>query len=1091
MRQAVTQTVDPLTFAEEWSLNQSERTAALTKRERDRQVAESLAMEQTEADARALQSSTYSPGVLRRGSNAGAMYPTPPDAIHHPVGPMSVFDGAGSTPNNPNPFVTQDSGVVPATSSASDTDVDMWETANKKQRSNDNDADLFGDLGGDIFGNDVTDADFSFFDEPDEPDDLEPQMKIDSPEPTSKSQGREELGVELNPATSGADTEGMQPPPIVSKQLRDLIPQSSSGAMKPPQSSNDWSKYKDRKEVIIRNPSPVPFNQESIYQRLVNAASTPKTKIRPRRESLFDMVNFENSLSAVDDKYAARGAYDFTEQTRYTPIQISGLPQTNYLSTRKQAQSNELDITHFPKLLLESKEPEKAEVEEEMEFMEDSNDMSPISEQDDMSHSTDEPSALPSLGFEKRWLGDNGQGDVVTSFDPMAIDFEQSISTPQSAIDTTMPLLDVESEDWSLATYFTSPEPEMLSDTLTDLECIATAQVLVDQVVSGTIPVPWTSKKTTPSHRSTTRGGLVRTVAKVAKLFFKDFASCTLRSFSEIQGIPLLNQGMRLPPRPVNSRTGTTDPIRANNPFPIPLPQLELRRSNSKLSVLSSAVAFWENLGFAPSGGSKDILSICVYPNIDGAESGAAYFNDQMRNTYESFRLGTYGIIVSRDLPSGHLPYDLKTDRQHSSRNLTTLRETVARLANAITSISPEDKNFVIYFMYPTDNPTLLVHICSAFQHLFHLYRKALMDRKIRPTNELVLELVPMDLITSSTTIPIPLPIEYGRLCLEVYGRCMDFASSSASPAIMLERPLPRGIDFKLSPMPSASVLQENMCLHIAYAQSFDNRWITAVWTDNRGTQQMTASYCLGRRNESVSIPFSKVAAEIWETTIDFVSHKKIHWRILVARVGIMEPSEVGIWTELASRESDAQTNLTLLTVQTEPSTRLLSPALNIPGARETAQTTTPVSTPQNNTVLSPETPTPTQPSTTPSDQPATLDPDPTTRLLLLSDQSHGLVLSHRLSNSRSLINPNPALISGYLIKHSTPTPVLIEVNIIHSEVIGNPRTYYEALLREVLVNFARLGTLSRARGTTGPGDARPWHIAGAEKAVQALQTLM
>jgi mediator of RNA polymerase II transcription subunit 13, fungi type len=428
-------------------------------------------------------------------------------------------------------------------------------------------------------------------------------------------------------------------------------------------------------------------------------------------------------------------------------------------------------------------------------------------------------------------------------------------------------------------------------------------------------------------------------------------------------------------------------------------------------------------------------------------------------------------------------------------------KDVASRLSRILSSAVMEEKNFVVYFIYPTDNSALLVHICSAFQHLFNLYRKALSERRLTTANELVLQLIPLDLVSSSTSLAVPLPSEYFRLAMEVYDRCIDFVSSSSTPAIMLEQPLPKTIDFKLNATPSASLLQENTCLHVGYAQSIDDRWITATWTDNRGTQQMTASYCLGRKNEPISMPFSEVANEIWATTLDFIASKKIHWRIMIARVGVMDQSEVDFWTTLASAESDAQFSLTLIAVQTDPSLRLLPASITlIPNASSATSVATPVSTPQalQSSMVSPgDAATPAREiasAATPIDGPA--EPDSDSRLIDYTDQSWGAVLSHRLNNSNSLMELNPALISGYLLKrggvNSDDPPIIMEVNILYSEVVGNPRTFHEGLLREILGYYRGLGTLARVRGLVDSvEDVRPWHIAAAEKAVKALYMLM
>ncbi|CAG8975692.1 hypothetical protein HYALB_00007896 [Hymenoscyphus albidus] len=1090
---------DPLAFAEEWFTGRDERTNISLKRQKERQVAEALSKEQADVEARALQSATtHSPAVLRRGSNAGAMYPTPPDAIHNPVGVTPIFDGAGSPPVNIIPFAAQDGPISAAPSAVAGNAVDMWGATDKADRNtsnttfndNNNDADLFGDLGGDMFGNDITDADFNFFDAP---DNLQPDLKAESPK---KPNLLETLAVKEPVAKEAVKQEGMHPPAKSMARSKNVNAQKQTvGNVNSSQVDAKKSEFNANALVTIKTKpvakQEIPFSKESIYQQLVNESGVQKSKIQSRRASLFSKIEFKNSLSSVDAKYGDHGQFKISDRNvRPQTLEFQGLPQTNYLSTRRKStdlpEANRLGRI----LLVEHKANEQLELDDAMDFLLDSDGLSQISEQDDISPITDQIPLISKIGIEQKLL-DNGQGNALINFDPMAIDFEQSASTPHSAVATQFPLLEADPTDWSLTSYFTSPEPEAPSNTLTDLECIATAQILVDQAVSGTIQLSCIGDNGVSHNKSNTKGGLVRSVAKATKVFFKDLSSCTLRSFSEIQGIPVMNLGGRLPPRPVNPRVGTaSEPGRLRNPFPIQPPQLELRRSDSQLSVLPSAVNFWENLGLAPSSGGKDVSAVCVYPNIDGIAANASIFLEQMRSTYESYRLGSHERLSSDELVDGVLSFPLDLGQQHTSRNLSTLRETAARLSNALAAAIIEEKNIVVYFVYPADNPTLLVHICSAFQHLFLLYRKALYDRKAKFSNELVLQLVPLEFVYSPITINVPPPAEYARLSMEVYDRCIDFESASRSPAIVLERPLPRSIDFKLNPNPSASVLQENTCLHIAYAQSTDDRWMTAVWTDNKGTQQMNASYCLGRKNEPISMPFAVVANEIWETTLDFISSKNIHWRIMIARIGVMELSEVDIWTELAARDSTAQINLTLLTVQTEPSLRLLSPPATLPTAREATQTTTPVSTPQGTSVLSPETSTTPNQNTAPGEA-SILDPDPSTRLLMLSDQTHGLLLSHRLSNSRTPLIPNPALISGYLVKHSTPTPILIEVNIVHNEVAGNPRTYYEGLLREVLGMYAGLGTLSRARGATSVGDARPWHIAAAERAVKVLHALM
>jgi mediator of RNA polymerase II transcription subunit 13 len=217
-----------------------------------------------------------------------------------------------------------------------------------------------------------------------------------------------------------------------------------------------------------------------------------------------------------------------------------------------------------------------------------------------------------------------------------------------------------------------------------------------------------------------------------------------------------------------------------------------------------------------------------------------------------------------------------------------------------------------------------------------------------------------------------------------------------------------------------------------------------------------------------------------------------------------MGPQEVDSWVALAQADTKTLVNLTLMTVDTNPSLQLIPPAVRVSVTAPGIFYTTPVSTPQPLGVVSPDQsgnpPTPMGTSmpitaTTPggTETNSATEPDADVVLVDATDATWGAVLSHRLNNSASLTELNPALVSGYLVKRGgtrpEDPPVVLEVNIIHSE--GNPRMY-EALLREMLNYFRGLGTLARARGMVDREmDVRPWHVAAAEKGVKALYQLM
>ncbi|RFU35149.1 hypothetical protein B7463_g1232, partial [Scytalidium lignicola] len=1137
---------NPLSFAEEWFTGQDVRAATKLKRQKEKQNSEASSKERAESDSRAQLLTGHSPAALRRSSNAGAVYPTPPDGVNHPVGATPSFDGTVSSPGNANQLFTNENDIVPPTNMA-DTEAGSGSPGvGMDVILHEEDGSI--DKGGLLNSAAVEQEDTLMEDLTDTANVEQHQTKL-SPSRHGAEQTKPVQGIHESNALNGVPLQPSEP-------------------------------------VITP-----PFNMTTIFKQFFPEIPKELSHVsvqQQRRTSIFNKLQFEASLKSVNEKYELHGRFDYSDNDQgQQPLHFSDLPRTDYLSRRRRTFIEEHNIHSAAEILI----PKIAstEIEEEdldIDSPKDSAVSSRVSDQDDVSYITDANTLNPTSGIKrKRNIEDEEQDDIASSLGALMVDYDRSLGSPASFSASNLHLFASDPGDWPLGAYFSIPGPETQYRALSDSDYVATAQIIADQAISGTFRLPQVveeRKNDTCTGFSTARD-LAQCLVQATKSCLNGATVCNMASYLDIQGIPVLTQGMRMQPRPLpvaraaqNSEAG-----RSKSLFTLPPPEIEVQRSDSKLTILPSAVNFWETLGLSPSEGSKDVEALCVYPNLDGVVNAASTFLDEMRSVYESYKLGTHDRIVSKEAIGGLLSFDAELcQRPAESLNFGDLKETTLRISKILSSLSAEgssQKNLVVYFIYPVNNDSLLMHICASFKLLFDFYRKALVEKKLAASNELVLQLIPLDLVASATSIKIPSPTEYVKLAMQVYDRCVNFASSSSPPAILLDQPLPKTIDFKLSTNQSASVLQENTCLHVAYAQSIDDRWITAAWTDNRGNRQMTSSYCLGRKHEALSRTFSEVANEVWQTTLDIVSQKKIHWRIMIAKAGTMDQMEIDCWISLAAAASDIQVSLTLITAKSEPSLRLLPTPSTLQPPTHISQTVmTPVSTPQTVTtsIVSPEStqtidpssghenPSATESLTVPSeavmnaqvsmasneggvaahmsgrspgnaaaiqnvvaspenvstpardtpgsaptpavDSPAnpgtpgdiSSEPDIDARIIDYTDECWGAILSHRLNNSNSLLDLNLALISGYIIKRggtsSDEPPVLLEINIVHSDVIGNTRTFYEGLLREIIGYYRGLGTLARVRGVVDPvKDGRPWHIAAAEKAVKALYMLL
>ncbi|KAL2755617.1 hypothetical protein ACRALDRAFT_2122302 [Sodiomyces alcalophilus JCM 7366] len=1146
---------DSLLEAKAWFDSDQEREEALAHRRKAREMAASRELQSAHLPSQ--QPNGLSPMDTRRAANAAAattMYPTPPDGVHHPLGitPVAAVEGNISSPRAPSFAVApvdadMDMGNTSThTHAVPDSGHDSWDEQEARRERGESFLEgdpVFDDVGGDMFGDaDVTDADFSFFD--DQPGDgslaLSGMPDASMPDvPTLRSEPSQQELSQQEPARPAPLTKTEPPednkdpgrgsPTFTKPELRHARSILNNEDPKPQTKDGDGQnsvKPGGRKRELS------PFDPDTVFKKvrasLIRPSSSRNSNNMPsRKESIFDGVAFDPELPLTNKKYEAGGRFD----CRWTPSQQKSVhsssrepPTTNYLRRHgnlqirrpKSDRTNSLlqAITgHLENSSLHAN-PEDAE-----DATSDADDASVESARMDSSESSDEP-ASPFKSTNKRLNPD----DDIASYATSVRDVESVVdeSDPSLALDLPR-IAKIEAQEIAVTKYFEDPEPLSTSLSLSDENIMTVAQILTEQVVSGTLhlrgPQPITFSRAHPLGARRQLASLGRSSSQALRdtisSIMGDASRCRLRGMIEVADIPLLGPPNRFQPRPVPSRDPNAEPPKPNNFYQIPPPHIEVKRLDAKLSVLPSAVTFWDTMGLSPSQGAKNISAACVFPNARGMSDNAATFLERIRHTYEFLKLGAFDVLPGRvdAAADGLVPWDiiptLVSPTMPTTVDGSTLAESMAALNQHLMASDAAETNFVVFILYIPSRPESVLEACAAFQQLFEMYKKSLAEKRKSPLNELVLQLIPVDFLTSVPGMATSVPNAMTELAMEVYDRCTVFGGPMPAPAIVLDQGIPRSIDFRLSQTSSSSVMNENTCMHIAYAQSIDERWITAAWTDNRGSQQMTASYSLGRKGRPLSGQFTDIANEIWETTHDLISRWKVHWRVIIAKCGHMEQSEMEFWVALAQTESQASISLTLITVDTDPSLQLIPPAIKAPVTAATSFYTTPVSTPQPTSHHSPDqsgapaTPMkdPSQGAATPggtlggnvdggmSSEPAEGD----AILIDLTDQTWGAVLSHRLGSSNAAGCLDSALVSGYLIKRGGPNaeepPVAMEVNIIHSD--GHPRAH-EALLREMLHKFRGLGTLARARGMVDrETDVRPWHIAAAEKGVRALYLLM
>ncbi|KAL7924726.1 mediator complex subunit 13 C-terminal domain-containing protein [Trichoderma austrokoningii] len=1165
---------DPLGNARGWHSSIAEREDKI-RRAAERAAAMSKDSLPQPADSKTPKTSGLSPVALQRPSTAtaGIMYPTPPDGVQQPNGVTPSMDGTFSSPGNPlSAPIILEADVTMQNELAGGIGLDQSpNVAESKRRRSDNilgDTDniLGGDVGGDIFDdNDITEADFNFFDE--KPGDLDVDIAMsDLPSlETAPSQVAEELvkpfetlqqqhlaptPVSMPPSAPSLPPSTPTPVPAVSPTFAPASGLPAAISLQPPPPPPPLPPPPSQKETVVfakpelkharsqneeaarRNRGDIqvtpskressPFDPNAVFKRvkasfkMPNHDSSISAQAHGRKAKVFESLDFDPAIPMISKKYEQGGFFDLSALAKVERVEkangdVPAVPETDYLKRHGKLNRKPRDrsivrhaaigkpyFTLEPQILTTTS-PIKLEGS-----ISDGEDGNMESDQDDSSYTSDEPGSPHKASIRLM----HGDDDILSQITSLR---DCDIEEPDHQLAMELPRLSKSDlSGVSLSQLFLDPEPLLLDMGLSDEGVIQVAQIVADQAATGLLDIfnasdfePATlSASEKRSDLSIHARDAFYTLEGIISHFFEDAMPVRLKGLLDIQDVPILSQFI---PRQITSREGNSETMRPSNLYQIPSPHLEVQRADTKLSVLPSAVPFWESLGLSPSSGSKNINAICVFPGWSGMGDNVKAFMERVKSLYELLKLGAFEVMpLGEDVEAGLLPYEV--DRITTSPDATVTRhgsamvECMEALGGVFGNLAVTETNFVIYFVYSPENPGTIIESCTAFQRFYELYQKILASRKEAPQNELVLQLVSTDLLSSPSALVITQTSDLVRLCIETYDRCTLFGGPMPAPAIRLEQLLPRIIDFKLTTHPSASLIRENSCIHVAYSQSVDERWITAAWTDDRGNQQATAAYCMGRKGKSPSRNMTEIANEIWETTLELISSWRVLWRVIITKCGPMPQHEVDFWVDLARTEIHAKVTLVLLTVDSSPSLQLLPPAIKLPAP--TAALHTPVSTPQPS-VQSPE-PVATTPATpapaaaTPSNDGAgtgagATEADSDDILVDVTDQTWGAIAGHRLSNSGSILEVQLSLMSGYLIKRTglrlEDPPVVMEVNLIYTE--ATPRVH-EPLLREMLGYFRGLGTLARARGVVDKeGDVRPWHVAAAEKAVRALYLLM
>jgi mediator of RNA polymerase II transcription subunit 13 len=572
------------------------------------------------------------------------------------------------------------------------------------------------------------------------------------------------------------------------------------------------------------------------------------------------------------------------------------------------------------------------------------------------------------------------------------------------------------------------------------------------------------------------------------------------------------------PPRPPQrSETAITGP----DLFNLPTPHIRIQRFADNWELLPTCLQFWETLGLGPASGAKDVRAFCVFPSNTSLENAVKRFMAELGSVYERCKLGTHAYQRQPNAKDGLGVYDdgmaPVTVEEDSSLNgiMKAYSRTCAKLGKALATMATDETSptIVVYMINPFSATKAVQHLCACFWRLFKSYRDRLpkTDKSVRGA-DILLQLVPIRLVASFDAISIPEDRQMALLAREVYDRCppSPFAPNTSSPiipilaapSIELAGPSSKRVQFQLTEHPSEDLMHEGSLLHLAYSRSADQHWLNVVWMDNTGQSQSSAVYCVRGRS------FADAAQAIWDRTREILDARQVMWRVYIVTDEELERATASFWQSIVSKPRSQLLCVTLLTVRADPALMLAVPIPADISSMNGADlgTFTPAATPQaTNNMNSPDvaghstappTPAPSEPAMSMND----IDPD--AHLVDLADESWAMLLCPKLLQ---MVNRH-AMATGVWFRRGESDSAggdsmlprvgvslywTIQVKPGGMIEAGQPK-HAEMALREVMRMYRPLAVLTKARGLDiGTAALLPVHVAVAAQGAAGLNGIL
>ena len=154
----------------------------------------------------------------------------------------------------------------------------------------------------------------------------------------------------------------------------------------------------------------------------------------------------------------------------------------------------------------------------------------------------------------------------------------------------------------------------------------------------------------------------------ITSRFFPLSELCTLSQYANIEKetsetiASILRHQQKektIPPKPPRLSTSQSILKKLQAPYTC------VRRNQTSIDVLASALHFWEELGLGPFYETKDITALYIFQTSDNIQHGVEAFSEMIGNTYQSCKLGAHDVASDfSGCSNGLVPVTMKSKKE-------------------------------------------------------------------------------------------------------------------------------------------------------------------------------------------------------------------------------------------------------------------------------------------------------------------------------------------------------------------------------------------------------------------------------------------